>query len=236
MLDVARHRNRRPLAWQAEGVPLLWWRTVLVSLLLRPRRPVVDSAVALAASAGWILGAHFDDPDADADAVAVVGVHVRRGDKVVEVAPPKWKDYATAAERCAVRLAEAAEARGRRLDSVLVYVSSDSPTAGGEARWQASRGWAVETHGRNLTLEVAVAGEEGLVDGVANDDVLRSHQLDVTEYARQAIRAAWVLSETDCLVTTFSSNMGRLAYELMLGKRGEGARVASLDTLWYTQP
>ena len=70
----------------------------------------------------------------------------------------------------------------------------------------------------------------------ANDDVLRSHQLDVTEYARQAIRAAWVLSETDCLVTTFSSNMGRLAYELMLGKRGEGARVASLDTLWYTQP
>ena len=55
-LDNAAHRNRRPLDWQAQGIPLLWWRAVLVSLIMRPKREVVDGAVSLAAEAGWSLG------------------------------------------------------------------------------------------------------------------------------------------------------------------------------------
>ena len=47
-LDVSAHRNRRPRDWQAQGIPLLWWRAVLVSLLMKPKREVIDGAVALA--------------------------------------------------------------------------------------------------------------------------------------------------------------------------------------------
>ena len=30
-LDNAAHRNRRPKDWQVQGIPLVWWRAVLVS-------------------------------------------------------------------------------------------------------------------------------------------------------------------------------------------------------------
>ena len=180
---------------------------------MKPKREVVDGAVSLAAEAGWSLGRHFDDNDAGA--MAVVGVHVRRGDKVVEAAPPSWKDYAKGAEACALQIAAAAEGNGAPLmPSVRVYVSSDSAASGGEAMWQAEQGWQVQytTLGgqpHNISLRVAVANEKGLTDGVAESGMLRTHQVaSVSQYARQAMRAALVLSESDCLVTTFSSNMG----------------------------
>jgi hypothetical protein len=110
---------------------------------MKPKREVVDGAVSLAAEAGWSLGRHFDDNDAGA--MAVVGVHVRRGDKVVEAAPPSWKDYAKGAEACALQIAAAAEGNGAPLmPSVRVYVSSDSAASGGEAMWQAEQGWQVQ--------------------------------------------------------------------------------------------
>ena len=47
---------------------------------------------------------------------------------------------------------------------------------------------------------------------VAEAGVVRSHKLDVTEYAHQAIRAAWVLSESvrerDSFVERHSSSFG----------------------------
>jgi hypothetical protein len=76
--------------------------------------------------------------------------------------------------QCALKLAGAAHAAGRAImPSVLVYVSSDSPSAGAEATWQAAAAeegaWAVryEPAGVNVTLRVAVAQEENLVDGCA---------------------------------------------------------------------
>jgi hypothetical protein len=48
------------------------------------------------------------------------------------------------------------------------YVSSDSPTAAGEAEWQAQQGqWQVHyaPTGVNITLRVAAATERDLLDG-----------------------------------------------------------------------
>ena len=68
------------------------------------------------------------------------------------------------------------------------------------------------------------------------------------------VRAAWLLSDCPRLITTFSSNLGRLAYELQYAKRlralatappsgggggaaaGGGGGAWSLDLPWYAMP
>ena len=108
----------------------------------------------------------------------------------------------------------------------------------------------------------AVSSEQGLVSAQASATLLRTHRLNVTEYAHQAITSAYLLSRADCprrcaprraaspraaiaaTITargrgagSFSSNMGRLAYELMVARRGlDGAQAISLDMPWFAQP
>ena len=43
-LDVSAHRNRRPLGWAEQGIPLIWWRSVLVSAYISIRRAVFRQA------------------------------------------------------------------------------------------------------------------------------------------------------------------------------------------------
>ena len=73
------------------------------------------------------------------------------------------------------------------------------------------------------------------------------HRLNTTQYALEAIANVWLLSESDVFVGTFSSNLGRLAFELM-GSRSRWAQAAqlpstqpspiavSLDLAWYAYP
>lgn len=247
VLDVARHRNARPRseAWRRQ--PLLLWRAQLAGWLFRPRPAILRSAMAAAAAVGWSLPPPRPGRQG-APQQLVIGVHVRRGDKAAEAAHHPWRRYHAAVEACARRLH-----RGRGRRTVLVYLSSDTATAGVEARrWRASAagggGWVVRSaQGGQIVLQLAVAPDgqataagaqpQALLDAAASVHVTQTHEFNVSEYAHQGMRAAWLLSEVDCLVSSFSSNLGRLAYELMVAKRGiAAAQAISLDLPWYAQP
>ena len=90
----------------------------------------------------------------------------------------------------------------------------------------------------------AVAGEARNA-GVAFSLLAQTHAVDVARYAREALRNLLLLARADALVGTFSSNFGRLAYELQLAAASERAvgggtpallPPASLDFPWCADP
>ena len=80
---------------------------------------------------------------------------------------------------------------------------------------------------------------KGEVRGVssATDSITTMHQVNVTTFALDAITNLLILSRCDAFVGTFSSNFGRLAYELAFAN-SKAAIIpgVSLDVFWHAFP
>jgi hypothetical protein len=238
MLDRPAVRSWLPWSYRRNGRTLLWWRATLVGLLFKPRATLL--ARASAAAPGWV--------DA-AGRPPLLGVHVRHGDKAVEATQLGWRVYQQAAEVAATRLAADWRRVAPNLEEATVFVTSDSAALPAIAANATASGWGVDLPGGTrlrLRLEVAPAGVA--LAGAPNDvQTMQTHALNVTAYTEEAVRVVWLLSECDFLLATFSSNTGRLAYELAIAKRmahavaGEPGDVwqggaLSLDLLWHAMP
>ncbi len=147
----------------------------------------------------------------------IVGVHVRHGDKKTESAVVPMEQYLDAALQIA---------RGRRHEPYhnarqFIYISTDDPEA-----LAAARAWeGLPQHAGSVT----VVAREGEVRGVstATDMVVQMHNVNVTRYGEEAVLNLLLLAHCRAFVGTFSSNFGRLAYELAF------ARYSVYLLYWY---
>ena len=194
---------------------LLWWRAQLAQYLLRPnayvRRLVQRERDAL----GW-----------SEHAERVVGVHVRHGDKKTESAVVPMEQYLDAA----LEIARGRRGPGKEAARHVIYVSTDDPEALAEARrWQ-----ALPQNARAVT----VLAREGEGRGVstATDQVVEMHKVNVTRYGEEAVLNLLLLADCRAFVGTFSSNFGRLAFELAFARRKGDLFGASMDVFWHAYP
>lgn len=218
-----------PLAARAG---LLWFRAQLARHHVRPRAEVQADADAAAAALGLPAGPPEGALACDglapggrggAGREAWVGLHARLGDKVQEEAPRvPLGAYAAAVRALAARC---------RVAGVVVATDSEE---------------ALEPLRAALApLSVRAVAGEARNAGVAFSLLAQTHAVDVARYAREALRNLLLLARADALVGTFSSNFGRLAYELQLAAASERAvgggtpallPPASLDFPWCADP
>ena len=113
----------------------------------------------------------------------------------------------------------------------------------------ASRARAEEAIGDDPRFRLISQDNRGLSAarnaGMAFSLLAQTHAVDIARYAREALRNLLLLARADALVGTFSSNFGRLAYELQLAAASERAvgggtpallPPASLDFPWCADP
>ena len=112
--------------------------------------------------------------------------------------------------RVALPMARAANAR-------TLFVSTDSPDmlAELEAAAPAFGAW----------LHLAYEKDEIRGTDITNANLQNNLRLNVTRYTSEAVRSVLLLADTALLLCTFSSNFGRLAYELLVARpHQEGAQ------------
>ena len=187
---------------------LVWWRAMLAKFLLRP----IQTVYGLIDAARQRLSANSKRWP------PLIGIHVRHGDKVVEASVldvAAYIDVATALVR---------ESRGRK----SVFISSDDPDVLHIAA----------SLGVQRQIEVLSDADELRDLDITNANVLNHRRVNVTRYALEAISNTWLLSEAQLFVGTFSSNLGRLAFELMLANQSNSTMKFgfSLDLVWYAYP
>jgi hypothetical protein len=86
--------------------------------------------------------------------------------------------------------------------------------------------------------QVAIIARQGEVRGVstATDQVVEMHKVNVTRYGEEAVLNLLLLAHTRAFVGTFSSNFGRLAFELAYARRQGNLFGASMDVFWHAYP
>jgi hypothetical protein len=220
------HQNRIYVPPPVRHRGLLWWRAHLARYLLRPNTYVQSLLRREFESLGW-----------HAYATEVVGVHVRHGDKKTESAVVEMDQYLDTALQIARARQASREGRpgrgvgmGEGEGRHVVYVSTDDPEALAAAReWE---GRAPQAGG------VRVVAREAELRGVstATDQVVEMHKVNVTRYGEEAILNLLLLSSCRAFVGTFSSNFGRLAYELAYARRQGDLFGASMDVFWHAYP
>ena len=135
---------------------------------------------------------------------AVVGVHVRHGDKIVEATRLGWREYQKAAEAAVEAMssgAVAAAAAAEGGEPAVVFLSTDSDEVRAAAAAATSGGGWRAAGGRVALRLVSLDGEADL-RGAANDVQLpHTHELrDVSAYTREAVRETLPLP---CVPTAF---------------------------------
>lgn len=153
----------------------------------------------------------------------VVGLHVRHGDKLKEANRLSAHDYLRV-------LLPVAQAHGAR----TLFVSTDSPDVIAELEGAAPlySSWL-----RLVYEEDEIRGTD-----ITNANLQNNLRMNVTRYTSEAARGVLLLANTSLLFCTFSSNFGRLAYELLItnqpvgGSRPDAAAAVSLDLPWFAYP
>uniref|UniRef100_A0A131YZ78 Alpha-(1,6)-fucosyltransferase n=1 Tax=Rhipicephalus appendiculatus TaxID=34631 RepID=A0A131YZ78_RHIAP len=179
------------------GQPGLWWVSQVLGYLLRPQ-PSLQSFFDKAARDMGFKG-------------PVVGVHVRRTDKVGTEADfhgiEEYMEYvADYFERLALK--------GGAVPRRRVYLATDDPKLLGEAR---SKYPNYQFYGDSRIANTAALGQR------YSSESLRGVLLDIH-----------MLSRCDYLVCTFSSQVCRLAYEILQLSHVDAAdRFHSLDDIYY---
>lgn len=90
--------------------------------------------------------------------------------------------------------------------------------------------------GGSQVLDVMVRDDEVRGVSTATDQLLAMHNVNATRYGMEAIANLWLLSHCQSFVGTFSSNFGRLAYELAYARFGGKVFAASMDVFWHAYP
>eukprot|EP00276_Gloeochaete_wittrockiana_P006278 CAMPEP_0184657710 /NCGR_PEP_ID=MMETSP0308-20130426/21421_1 /TAXON_ID=38269 /ORGANISM="Gloeochaete witrockiana, Strain SAG 46.84" /LENGTH=365 /DNA_ID=CAMNT_0027095893 /DNA_START=1271 /DNA_END=2368 /DNA_ORIENTATION=- len=147
----------------------------------------------------------------------MVGIHVRGQDKVSEATLFSLDRYM---ERALPHMIS------RGIDTV--YLATDTQTAIEDAQTKWSQYKFVIQWGKNRNIYDHAAHVGGAGSGIAQESLA-------------SIADAVFLSECEVFVGTFSSNFGRLAYELAVSKQGRGCQecmvvAESIDDKWYNWP
>ncbi|XP_049875069.1 alpha-(1,6)-fucosyltransferase isoform X2 [Pectinophora gossypiella] len=182
---------------QFNGDPASWWLGQMLKYILQPRPAV------MAAINETIAKLNFRTP--------IVGVHVRRTDKVgTEAAFHHIHEYMAQAQQYWLlqdRLRPAPVPR-------RVYLASDDASVLEEAR--------------KRYPEVEFVGDPDIARTAA------THRRYTPASLAGLLVDLALLARCDYLVCTFSSQVGRVAYEMMQANRADAAgRVASLDDVYY---
>lgn len=199
-LPLAVPADLAPRLVRLHGNPSLWWVSHVLGFLVRPQASLQRFLDQAATDMG------FRGP--------VVGVHVRRTDKVgTEAAFHGLEEYMEWVDdyfdRLALREAGGGPAVRRR-----VYLATDEPKLLAEARTKYP---SYQFYGDSRIARTASLGQR------YSSESLRGVLLDIH-----------MLSRCDYLVCTFSSQVCRLAYELLqLSHVDATERFRSLDDIYY---
>ena len=198
-----------PEKYRAHG--LLWWRSQLLAFVLRP-----TTATQLAISEARVaLG--LSQP--------YIGMHIRRGAKWREAPFVDVERYVDAARAHA----DLAEARGLprprdvfvATDAVDVVETLERDFADAGFRWV----YRQETYRHS---------EANVTWGIEIRRRWKAASTDAIDF----IRDVWMLAESDYVVCTYSSNIGRVVAELRYAWKNEppGDDITSLDDKWKVDP
>ena len=203
---------------QFASMGLLWWRTQLVANIFRPREHVREHVRGISRQLSW------PEPwGHNSKGGRIVGVHVRHGDKIMEEAPR-------------VPLSEYVAGIRRQLEAHgggdgLVFVATDSQQVLSDLAAAAP------------DLRIMAAWDERRNNQTAFSIFRATHTVNATRYALDAITNLLLLQRCGSFVGTFSSNFGRLAYELQLAfVASSGSTLSrprapvSMDFPWYADP
>lgn len=179
------------------GDPAVWWIGQLEKYLLRPQPQLIAEFEA------DLNKLDFRHP--------IVGVHVRRTDKVgTEAEFHPIENYVKSAEDFYKRQ-EVLE--GKEISERRIYLLTDEPSLFEEAK-------------QKFPHYIFIGNQEASINAS-----VKTRFSD--ESLRGLLSGIHFITQTDFLVCTFSSNVGRLAYELMLTHHPDSSNsVRSLDDIY----
>ncbi|KAI8034792.1 hypothetical protein M5D96_012456 [Drosophila gunungcola] len=195
-LPLAVPEDLAPRLKRLHGDPIVWWVGQFLKYLLRPQTPTRDFLVAGMRNLGW------ERP--------IVGVHVRRTDKVgTEAACHSVEEYMTHVEDYYRTLEVNGSSVARR-----IFLASDDAQVIEEAR---------RKYPQYQIIGDPEVARMASVSTRYTDTALNGIILDIH-----------LLSMSDHLVCTFSSQVCRVAYEIMQTLYPDAAhRFKSLDDIYY---
>ncbi|KAK4886499.1 hypothetical protein RN001_002770 [Aquatica leii] len=195
-LPLAIPEDLAPRLTRLHGDPFVWWVGQILKYLLRPQ----DKTATLIQNAITNLG--FKRP--------IVGVHVRRTDKVgTEAAFHGIEEYMSAVDEYYNQL----ELK-KKVDKRRIYLATDDPKVISDAKNKYPQ---YEILG-DPTISKTAAVSSRYSDTSLNGIILDIHMLSMTDY----------------LVCTFSSQVCRIAYEIMQNYYPDAAaKFRSLDDVYY---
>jgi len=180
------------------GNPIVWWVSEFLRYMLRPQEKTAE-----------LLNAAENERD---KSIPMVGIHVRRTDKVgTEAAFHGVDEYMKHVEEYFQQL----EIRlGREMTTKRVYVATDDPKVLAECR--------------KKFPEYEFLGDQAVAKSAAVSSRYNLNSL------RGIISDIYMLSQSEYIVCTFSSQVCRIAYEIQQQRYVDGSwRFKSLDDIWY---
>ena len=180
------------------GDPIVWWVSEFLCYILRPQPDTARMLEDMEKSLGF--------------AKPIVGIHVRRTDKVgMEAAFHPVEEYMKYVEEYYERL-EIKD--GKKIEVKRVYVASDDAKVLSECRLKYP--------------DYTFLGDPSVAQFAAESTRYTSSSL------KGILSDIQLLSKSDYLVCTFSSQVCRIAYEMMQQNFVDAAhRFKSLDDIWY---
>jgi glycoprotein 6-alpha-L-fucosyltransferase len=195
-MPLAIPKDIAPRLMRLHGSPIVWWIGQFLKYTLRPQEQLAQDIDQVKRKLG------YKNP--------IVGVHVRRTDKVgTEAAFHGIEEYMTHVKEYYDLLE-----RRQKVDKRRIYLATDDPN--------------LLTEARNKYPDYDILGES---------EFSRSAGLG-TRYSDASLRGIildiHLLSISDHLVCTFSSQVCRLAYEMMQSLHPDASnRFHSLDDIYY---
>ncbi|XP_059482746.1 alpha-(1,6)-fucosyltransferase isoform X2 [Neocloeon triangulifer] len=195
-LPLAVPRDLAPRLSRLHGDPVVWWVSQFMRYLLRPQ----SNTYKMLEETSQKLG--FQRP--------VVGVHIRRTDKVgTEAAFHPLEEYMTHVEEYFKQIE-----LSKPVDVRRVYLASDDPTVIKDAKEKYPKYKFFGDADIAKTAAVATRYSDNSLNGI----IIDIHFLAISDY----------------LVCTFSSQVCRIAYEIMQNLHPDAAdRFRSLDDIYY---
>mmetsp|Transcript_36639 Transcript_36639/g.57229 ORF Transcript_36639/g.57229 Transcript_36639/m.57229 type:complete len:561 (+) Transcript_36639:107-1789(+) len=185
---------------------LLWWRSQLMAWIWRPLPHVQQHVQERKRAMGW--------PKDE-----VLAVHVRRGDKggggrggrlVVDMS---------------VYLSEL-HMMAKSYQVKTVFVGGDDAETVAQ----------VVSEARTMGYQVIFDDQEARTATDNSAMMLLTHQVNITQYAFDAISNVELLASATHLLATFGSHFSRMAHEINFARGGYASPPVTLDVFWFINP
>ena len=188
-----------PRLVRLHGNPIVWWIGQFFKYLLRPQEDTLKL---------------YKEAEKERDlSKPMVGVHIRRTDKIIKEAKFHGIEEYMAHVEAYFQQLEVKQS-GTAISPKQVFIASDDPK--------------VFTECRKKYPDYTFLGDESRAKSASmtsrfNFNSLKKTMVDI-----------YMLSRSDYIVCTLSSNLGRLAYEIQQQRYPDGSwRLRSLDDIWY---